>query len=914
MSNHRWIALGLLAVILGSSSWLAAQPPRKEEEEETKDKDKDKARPVVPVPVTEPDKKDAPPAKQDDADSDVGTFPQEAAKATNANAKNLFRGLHPPYDRLTGRFGKSGTTYYIELLQLRELPEGELIVKILDNRTRTTSTEKKFSAGSGFEYTPYELIILEEAEKFLAKDPITLKLDRDEQMDYAARAVAAGLRWHLLAVNDNKRQGKEWALVKKQLVDRYIALQRERFEAFVKQGRAYYDRADEIGLKLMGKFPDNNDVLKDVYRLQLRRTKEAPNPTDKDLQKLRESVLLYERLQGKKDEALIQSARMQLKNRAMTLVSLAQDADKKKKTAEALALLRQAELLDPDIPGVAEARMALRGKVLYVGVPKLPEHMSPATAETDAEHWAVELMFEGLLQTVPDAEAIRYRPVLAESLPAVMPLGRSFILPRNIHWSRDIQGFPTMDARDVRATLNLLAYPKYREGWAADGLDVFEGIDRIDDPFRLRLAYKHGVLEPLERATFKIIPAQYLQSLAQNADKAADDDAFARAPFGTGPFRYEGREREGMDKDGNVRECAVFRANPYYGQRPGKFGLPWIREIRFFVPNQSSIANDVKGGQLQLYPDAPAELVPPLRSEPGVKDTVRVEVAKVNRRIHILAINHRQTVLQSDKLRQGLSAAINRDAILKDVYRAGDPKAHAAMTGPFPLHCWATPASAREAPLYRPGAGGLIFEGLAGRTRTTLRLAYVTDDPKAGQPKNQLACQLIKTQIELASADKNGKPLITIELQALPADKFKEKVHLEFDYDLALTTFDYRDDLYSLSGLLDPEAVSRNVNARNFMGYLSQGTNPTDPDRRLKKLMDDVRRFRDFTKEVKDRTWDIHALFNQRVPFVPLWQLDRYIVTHRDLEIFFDNPETPVPAEAVDPAIVFTGAEMWRLK
>src|SRR5262249_14494342 len=150
-------------------------------------------------------------------------------------------------------------------------PEGELVVRRLEAGLKT-SKEMKIAAGSGYTYTPYELIVLEEAEKFLAKDPITLKLDRDEQMDYAARTIAAGLRWHLLAVNDNKRQGKEWALVAKQLRDRYIVIQRERFEAFVKQGPAYYDRADEIGLRLMGRYPDNQDVLKDVYRLQLLRT------------------------------------------------------------------------------------------------------------------------------------------------------------------------------------------------------------------------------------------------------------------------------------------------------------------------------------------------------------------------------------------------------------------------------------------------------------------------------------------------------------------------------------------------------------------------------------------------------------------------------------------------------------------
>ncbi len=905
MPRQRWIGFGLLALVLTSTSWLAADPPRQEEEEEPT-KGKEKARPVVPVPVTEPEKKDSPPTKPEAGNSDVGSFQQEFARATNSEARKLFRELFVPYDRLDSNFGKGGLRYYIELRQLRDLPEGELEVRQLSPDLRTSS-ERKFAAGSGFRYVPFEMIVLEKADEFLNKK--FRSLDRDEQMEYAARAVASGLRWHLLAVNDNKRQGKEWALVAKQLRDKHLAIQRERFSLLLKAKD--YAKADEVGLQMLARYPDNNEVLKDVYGLQLLRTRNGlKNPTHADLQKLRESMILYERLPGKKDEALLADCRRRLKEAATNLVALAQDADKKKKTAEALALLRQAELLDPDLPGVAEARTALRGKVLYVGVTQLPEHMSPATAETDSERWAVELMFEGLLQTVPDSGVIRYRPGLADSLPRVMPLGRSFTLPRNVRWSRDVQGVGGVDARDVRGTLDLLRRSGLRERWPSVGLDVFDEIDRITDQYKLRLAYRHGVLQPLGRATFKVIPAQYLQALG----KTADDDGFSRAPFGTGPFRYEGREKEGIDKDGNIRECAVFRANPYYGQRPGKFGLPWIREIRFFVPNQSSIATDVMGGQLQLYPDAPSELVPRFRNEPGLRDKVRVEATRVNRRVHILAINHRQTILQSDKLRQGLSAAINRDAILKNVYRAGDAKIHSALTGPFPLQCWATPPTAREAPLYRPGAGGLILQGLAGRGRTTLRLAYVLDDPKAGQPKNQLACQLIKTQIEQASADKNGKPLIGIELQAMPAEKFREKVHLEFDYDLALTTFDYRDDLYSLSGLLDPEAATQGVNARNYMGYLAQGTNPADGDRRLKKLMDEVRQFRDFTKQVKDRTWDIHSLFNQRVPFVPLWQLDRFIVASRDLEVYFDNPEAPANMDAIDPAVVFTGVEMWRLK
>ena len=118
MSTSRWLLLGFLTLAL-TSTWLAAQPPRKEEEEEppAKEKDKEKARPVVPVPV-EPEKKGAdpaPPIALDPVDPDVGTFKEEAAKTTNADAKAMFRALILPYDRIEPNF-QGGLKYRIELL------------------------------------------------------------------------------------------------------------------------------------------------------------------------------------------------------------------------------------------------------------------------------------------------------------------------------------------------------------------------------------------------------------------------------------------------------------------------------------------------------------------------------------------------------------------------------------------------------------------------------------------------------------------------------------------------------------------------------------------------------------------------------------------------------------------------------
>ena len=889
MSPPRWLGLGLLTLAL-TATWLAAQPARKEEEDPPT-KEKGKARPVVPVAV-EPDKKGdpAPPPAADPVDPDVGTFKEELAKTTNPAAKELFRALLLPYDRIEPNF-KGGFSYRIELLSERDLPDGEFTVKVLDVSLKKVIDEKKIPVGNGFKYIPYELIVVEQVDRFLTQERV---VSRADQLDLAARAVAAGLRWHLTARDTNKRQGKSWDPLTRQLKDRLLALQRERFNTLIDAKE--YDKADEVGLKMLARNADNFAVQRDVYRLNLLRVdKSLKAPTDPDLLKLRESILAYERIPGTKDEALIKSCRARLRTRATELVREAKAADMQKRAAEALALLRRAETLDPDAPGIEDARVRLRGKVLYVGVSKLPERMSPATAVTDSEKWAVELMFEGLLETVPDAEVIRYRPALAESLPAVMPLGRSFTLPRNVRWSREPGD--VVDAHDVRGTLDLLRRPTLKEPWAADGLDVFEAIDRIDDPFRLRLAYRQGVLEPLGRATFKVIPARYLQEQG----KGADDDGFAKNPFGSGPFKYDGREQEGD------RQCAVFRANPFYGQRAGKLGLPWIRELRMFVPTASSLGSDVGAGQLHIYPDAPADLAARFRGDPGLKDVMRVQPARTNRRVHILAVNHRQPPLQNDKVRQGLSAAINREAILKEVYRAGDEKAHAALTGPFPVRCWATPP--KGPPLSKLGGGGLIEEGLAKKA-TRMRLTYDRDDPKG-----KAVCQQMKAQLEQATTDMGGKALLQIDLVDLPTETFREKVYLEHDYDLALTTFDYRDDLYSLAGLLDPDGVGpENRGGRNFLNYLTSGTNPLDSDRRLRRLIDEAGRSRNFSQVVREKTHDVHALFNTRVPFVPLWQLDRYMVAHKDLEMYFDAPESPAGAEQLDPATVFTGVEMWRLK
>jgi peptide/nickel transport system substrate-binding protein len=890
-SRTRPFLVAALALMLLTATSMGQ---RKEEEEDPKDKAKAPLPMPVPKPAEAKEKKDAiVPGGPEPVDLGVGSMTQESTKATHPAGRDLFKLLAVPYDRLTSTFA-GGKILNVAPLAFRELPEEEFTIFELA-ADKIKGNEKSLATGSGFVFVPYELICLEYVESFLNRKQAGMS--RAEQMDYAARAIACALRFHGNALANNKRVGKGWDAVGIALKTRLVRLQREQFAMLVEEKQ--FEKADDLGLKLFARNPDDVEIQKDINGLQLlRTTKEIRTLTLDESMKLRQALLQYERLPGAKNNILIAETRQRLRNRAAELIGEAKRLDDAKQPALALAKLREAEAIEPDLPGINDVRFKLRGRVLYVGVPQLPERMSPPAATTDVERWAAELMFEGLLNVVPDPELTHYRPGLAVAMPGVTPLGRSFALPKNIRWAPHGDDAKSateiLDVRDIRGTLMLLKKPGQRERAGADGLEIFREIDRVEDPFRLRLAYERGVPDPLRLATFKVLPARYLLE----AGRTADDESFARAPFGSGPYCFEGFEKEAAGRD-----VAVFRANPYYGQRTGRFGLPNIREIRFFVPNQSTVITDVNAGQLHLLPDCPPEIAARFPVEENLREVMRAFRVKENRRIHILAINHRRPDMQNERLRQGISAAIDRESILKNLFRQGEVGIHRSLTGPFPVDCWATPEAARGIPLFKPGAGGLISEGI-GEKVLRLKLVHF-DDQKTGQ-----ACQMIKNQIEAASM-RGDKPMVQIDTVPLAAEPFRIKIQLERDYDLAYLPFDYRDHLYSLGSFLDPGAGERQ--GRNTTGYLAAGSNPTEADRRVRRLMEEIAAHRDFA-QIREKTWDLHAMFNQRVPFVPLWQLDRTIVTHRDLEIFTEFPDFPVNADRLDLATLFNGVEMWKLK
>src|SRR5262249_50572410 len=249
------------------------------------------------------------------------------------------------------------------------------------------------------------------------------------------------------------------------------------------------------------------------------------------------------------------------------LKNQAEQDESQGKTNDAFQKIRQAESIYPQLPGLRDLAVKLQKASpmrLIVGVSDVPEKLSPALATTDAEKQAIEMIFEGLIRITPffDAEAGQcgeeISPGLAADMPTPIPLGRLFEIAREARWSDG----KLVTAADVRRTVELLCKWKGRDLEWSTQLGDGKGARIEGDGFHIGLNLDHGALDPLSLMAFKILPELV---------KSAADPDFAKSPVGSGPFICQGREE---------KSC-LFVANPYYEARPGKEGLPRIREVQF---------------------------------------------------------------------------------------------------------------------------------------------------------------------------------------------------------------------------------------------------------------------------------------------------------------------------------------------
>ncbi len=893
---------------------LAAQPPEVEDP---------KAKPTKKVAVEDEDPKASVKKKVvvDDPEPKTklpvgGSAPNvkldELAIAADAAAHPALKAVYAryivPFDRLTPNAGKASRMRPIPIFWKDATFPKQFGVIELDSNNQDQPT-KNVSKSEVRKIDYFEELVIAETDALLKPAGGVDGPTVDDQLVAAEKLALAALRFHDYARENDKRQGKVWDDVRRPLVARVQEIRLLQFRRAV-VGKDWA-RVRVFGNTLLTAYPAEPKIVQEVAEARVAEAEILMRSKSYiDQVRAREALDEVEtRFPGTGGE----SARKIRKELAAEAARLYENAIAQKKVGhlvDARNDLNRAESLDPTIPGLRELKRELGtgSAVLYVGVRNFPERMSPATARLDSELQAVELLFEGLLQEVPDGTGgTRYRPGAAQTLPAIIPGGREFLIRQSPRQPNQ-EGF---DANDVVETVKLLR--SRADIWPAAGLPWFDDLPAPVGGGGLRIAFRHGHPDPRSLLTFKLLPAHWLTGQG----KKIDDPEFATKPFGTGPYRIHSFPDPGAP---GPREL-VFADNPAFaGKWKDRVGQPHMREIRFVDLSQVADPVDLfRKGRLHILPDVtPTEmsqiLSPGGVAEPGSGKGL-IATASTNRRVHILAVNHRREPLQNKDLRKGLSQAIDREGILHELFGPARPEQRrflAPMSGPFPPDSWATvkgPAG-QAIPLLNRGEGQFRLRKYLATPGAILelRLSFASD------PQTKSVCERIKTQIESLFQDTADGKKLTIKLDPQTPRDLLRLVESEHLYDLAYLPFDYPDDWYpyGLAAFLDHTAAERD--GRNITGFLSPGANPDQDDRILDGELAGVLEHGDFTKDIAPRAARIHNAFNDSVPFIPLWQLDRQMLVYGGLKVFVDDTDEPASPHLLNQTVLFHNVARWRLE
>jgi len=252
-------------------------------------------------------------------------------------------------------------------------------------------------------------------------------------------------------------------------------------------------------------------------------------------------------------------------------------------------------------------------------------------------------LVNGGIQVVPD---------LAQSWTANASLTEyTFKLRSGVKWH---DGQP-LTADDVKFTLDALLNPKVNAGLAGVVAAIKE--TQVVDPLTVRFVtqYPYASLPVMLGYNIAIVPKHLLQSQDLNQPVA-----FIQHPVGTGPFRFKSFTQD---------TAMEVEANPDYWD-----GAPMLDGIVFkVIPDGNARLAQLKSGDIDFTVIDP----PQLAALQGVSG-IRVRRApQVN--YYFFAINHDLPKFADLRVRQALTYAIDKQAIVKNILK-GDGR---PATGPI---------------------------------------------------------------------------------------------------------------------------------------------------------------------------------------------------------------------------------------
>jgi peptide/nickel transport system substrate-binding protein len=234
----------------------------------------------------------------------------------------------------------------------------------------------------------------------------------------------------------------------------------------------------------------------------------------------------------------------------------------------------------------------------------------------------------------------------------------TFHLRRGVKWH---DGFP-LTSRDVLYTYRVIIDPKTPTAYSEDFKQV-KNFSAPDD-YTVRVTYAAPFAPALASWGASILPAHLLEG------KDITRSPLSRKPVGTGPYRF----REWV-----AGQKIVLDANADYFE-----GRPYIsRYIYRIIPDTSTMYMELKAGSIDLMGLTPVQYA---RQTTAPTFTSRFNKYRYPSASYVyMGYNLRHPLFEDKRIRQALTAAINKDELIQGVLFGMGRKAH----GPIVPGRWA---------------------------------------------------------------------------------------------------------------------------------------------------------------------------------------------------------------------------------
>lgn len=399
-------------------------------------------------------------------------------------------------------------------------------------------------------------------------------------------------------------------------------------------------------------------------------------------------------------------------------------------------------VLAASVLALASASPALAARTdLVLGVVLEPPHLDPtAGAAAAIDEILYANVFEGLTRIGPSGEVL---PALAESW-TISDDGKVYTF--KLHKGVKFHDGSDFDAEDVKFSLDRARAPDSVN--AQKGL--FAAIDTVEviDPETVQVTLKH----PQGAFLYNMGWGDAVIVAPESADRNKEK------PIGTGPFRFEHWAKGSA--------VTLVKSDNYWGDPVA------LDKVEFrFIPDAAAAVPAVLSGDVQAFPFFPADAVSQVEGNPQLKVVIGSTEGET-----ILAMNNKKPPLDNLKVRQAISYALDREAIIDGASGGlGQPigshvspssKAYVDLTGRYPHDA----AKARE----------LLKEaGFENGFKTTLKLpppAYARDGG-----------QIIASQLRN----------VGIEADIIPVEwaQWLDQVFTKKDYDLTIVSHTEPNDI-----------------------------------------------------------------------------------------------------------------------